>query len=252
MIALILARKETLNYTLLFTRVQNLCVQFGMTESRILHIRESIVEAERIEAQNHQLRVFLEAKLPELHHSIALPDENALDALLTFVTQYIEHVPDFLEALTQLTKDAGVYQYAEAFLTIAEDYFFKPIELTEGRDGLLALIDEAYLAHRLIEEINDRVMMASGLPLAPMDMTLSNIIVHDLLGDDFANQLDLAVHYSIESLFESDNFFRSADFKKYLQHHHDDGWVKAVEKWPCLAGDSAIQLNLDHKPAAYH
>jgi len=215
-----------------------------MTEPRILLIRESIAEAERIEAENHRLKAFLAARLPELHHTISLPEGQSLDTLMGFVTQYIEHVPDFLEALTALTKDAGVYEYAQAFLSIAEDYFFKPPELTAGRDGLLALIDEAYLAHRLIEEVNDRVMMASGMPLAPMDMTLSNIIVHDILGDDFANQLDLAVHYSIESLFESDNFFRNADFKKYLQLQHAESWSSAISQWPCLAGDSSISLNL--------
>ncbi|WP_018275340.1 hypothetical protein WKI13_20680 [Teredinibacter turnerae] len=218
-----------------------------MSELRILQIRESIKEAQRIEANNHQLRMFLEAKLPELHRSIALPKSDGLHSLEEFVTRYIEHVPDFLEALTELTKSAGVYEYAETFLTIAEDYFFNPPELVERRDGLLALIDEAYLAHRLIEEVNDRVMMASGMPLAPMDMTLSNIIVHDLLGDDFANQLDLAVHYSIESLFESDNFFRKADFKNYLNHQNGEAWQSAMARWPCLAGDSAIKLELNHQ-----
>lgn len=163
---------------------------------------------------------------------------------MEFVTHYIEHVPDFLEALTDLTKSGGVYDYAKTFLEIAEDYFFAPPGLVDGRDGLLGLIDEAYLAHRLIEEVNDRVMMASGMPLAPMDMTLSNIIVHDLLGDEFANQLDLAVHYSIESLFESDNFFRNADFTNYLEHQNSENWQGAIEKWPCLADDSAIRLDI--------
>ncbi|TVZ41753.1 hypothetical protein P886_1102 [Alteromonadaceae bacterium 2753L.S.0a.02] len=228
--------------------------QLAMTESRILHIRQSIAEAQRIEAENHQLREYLETKLPSLHRIISLPRGDGLHTLEEFVTRYIQHVPDFLEALTELTKSAGVYEYAKTFLDIAEDYFFAPPEIGRGREGLLALIDEAYLAHRLIEEVNDRVMMASGIPLAPMDMTLSNIIIHDLLGDEFANQLDLAVHYSIESLFESDNFFRKADFKSYLQHHHEDAWQKAMARWPCLAGDSAIELQLDNRPksSAFH
>jgi len=230
-----------------FNFLKTVYVSICMTEPRVLYIRESIAEAHRIEAENHRLRDFLEAKLPELHHAIALPSGKGLDALLEFVTHYIEHVPDFIEALTELTKSAGVYQYAKTFLCIAEDYFFEPPELLKGRDGLLALVDEAYLAHRLIEEVNDRVMMASGFPVAPMDMTLSNIIVHDLLGDDFANQLDLAVHYSMESLFETDSFFRNADFKQYLRSHHDNGWRNAIDQWPCLAGDSAISLSLDNR-----
>jgi len=218
-----------------------------MSEQRILYIRESIAEAQRIEAENHRLRKFLAAKLPDLHHTISLPSGRGLESLEQFVTNYIEHVPDFLEALTELTRAAGVYDYARSFLEIAEDYFFAPPELIDGHDGLLALVDEAYLAHRLVEEINDRVMMASGVPLAPMDMTLSNIIVHDLLGDEFANQLDLAVHYSIESLFESDKFFHNADFTGYLETNHRDDWHEAIQKWPCLAGDQSITLRLDNQ-----
>lgn len=218
-----------------------------MSEQRILYIRESIAEAQRIEAQNHRLREFLAAKLPELHHSITLPIGKGLESLEQFVTNYIEHVPDFLEALTDLTRAAGVYDYAKTFLEIAEDYFFAPPELVDGHDGLLALVDEAYLAHRLVEEVNDRVMMASGVPLAPMDMTLSNIIVHDLLGDEFANQLDLAVHYSIESLFQSDSFFRNADFSGYLETGSQSDWHQVIEKWPCLAGDQSITLNLSEQ-----
>ena len=74
-----------------------------MIEQRILYIRESIAEAHRIEAKNHRLRDFLEAKLPELHHAISLPHGNGVDVLQEFITHYIEHVPDFLEALAEIT-----------------------------------------------------------------------------------------------------------------------------------------------------
>ena len=55
---------------------------------------------------------------------------------LIFVTRYIEHVPDFLQALTELTKNAGIYQFAQQFLTIAEEYFEKPPELVDQHKGL--------------------------------------------------------------------------------------------------------------------
>ena len=216
-----------------------------MTESRILLIRKSIAEAQRIESEQHGLDAYLQARLPGLHHSIALPRDNAVPALRLFVTRYIEQVPDFIEALTDLTESAGVYNYAKRFLTIAEDYFFQPPELVEANEGLRALIDEAYLAHRLIEELNDRVIMTCGVPLSPMDMTLANIIVHDIIGEEFANQLDLAVHYSIEALFETENFCKAADFERYLKQHHKNGWKFAIDKWPCLARDLKITLDLD-------
>lgn len=209
-----------------------------------MHIRESIAVARKIEQEKHTLERYLSSKIPVLHRTIHLPEENAEAALLEFVTRYIEHVPDFIEALTQLTKEAGIYNYAHTFLVIAEDYFIQPPELVGEHSGMHQLIDEAYLAHRLLEEVNDRVMMACGIPLAPMDMTLSNLIVHELLGDEFANQLDLAVHYSIEALFQTDNFFKEPAFQNYIKKFRRAGWEQTLEDWPCLAGDSAIRLDM--------
>ena len=220
-----------------------------MSEQGILHIRESIALAREKETVSHSLQNFLKPKLTDLHRSIILPQDNAEEALLNFLIRYIEHVPDFLQALTELTKNAGIYQFAKGFLDIAEDYFDKPPELVgDHHTGLHALIDEAYLAHRLIEEVNDRVMMSSGIPLAPMDMTVSNIIVHDLLGEEFANQLDLAVHYSTEVLFEKMDLNSSPEFQTYVATHKAIGWEDELTRWPCLAGDSSISLTLEPRP----
>ena len=215
-----------------------------MSESKILQIREAIAIAREKESNNHSLQRYLESKIHDLHHAIQLPEKNADAVLLDFVTQYIEHVPEFLQALTELTKSAGIYSFAKRFLDIAEEYFEKPPELICKHHGLHALIDEAYLAHRLIEEVNDRIMMSCGVPLAPMDMTLSNIIVHNILGDEFANQLDLAVHYSTEVLFETLAIESSPEFQVYISTHKKMGWGEELNKWPCLAGDSSITLNL--------
>ncbi len=217
-----------------------------MSEQRILQIRESIAVARKTEAEKHTLEYYLKDRLPSLHHSITLPEENPHQALLEFVIRYIEHVPDFIEALVELTQDAGIYDYAKTFIAIAEDYFLKPRELMNERSGMQLLIDEAYLAHRLIEEINDRITLVCGIPLAPLDTTLSNIIVHDILGEEFANQLDLAVHYAIEALFNTDSLLRDDNFKNYVNKHKYNGWDEVKKRWPCLAEDSAISLNLTH------
>jgi len=190
-----------------------------MISEKILHIRKCIEEARKSESETHSLERYLDDKLPKLHHAIKLPETDQSKVMLRFLTSYIEHVPDFVEALTELVQKAGIYDQARVFLEIAEDYFIKPPNITHEHTGLRALIDEAYLAHRLIEEVNDQIMVDCGLPLAPIDMTVSNVVVHDLLGEEFANELDLAVHYSIEAL-------------------------DVLERWPCLASDATIELNL--------
>lgn len=210
---------------------------------KIAEIRGAIAQARAEEVRTGQLETYLAALAPSLHHAIALPNENPVEALLQFVIRYIDNVPDFLETLDGLMRASGIDRHGRVFLTIAEDFFLQPPELVQHDCGLKALIDEAYLAHRLIEEVNDRLLMLCGLPLTPMDMTLSNIIVHDLLGEEFANQLDLAVHYAIEALFQPDNLAESANLAQFVASHKASDWGERLRNWPCLAGDSAIHLN---------
>lgn len=213
----------------------------------ILLIRESISEAKELEAQKPTLKPFLEQKAEHLHHCIELPKDHPGDALYSFVLRYIEHVPEFIEALCSLSKEAGIYEQIRVFIELAEGYFLKPPEVVDTEDGMKALVDEAYLAHRLVEEVNDRVMISCGAPLTPMDMTISNIIIHELLGEEFANKLDFAVLYTTESLFNAPNCLNSRELKNYVQKRKQDGWKSDLNLWPCLAGDSAISLRMTHE-----
>lgn len=215
-----------------------------MTSERILQIRNCIKEAQEDERETRSLESYLKTKLPQMHHAIKLPEGNHAQAMVRFLTSYIEHVPDFVEALTEISIKAGIYDHAKTFINIAEDYFLQPPDILNDHKGLHALIDEAYLAHRLIEEVNDKIMVSCGLPLAPIDMTISNIVVHDLIGEEFANQLDLAVYYAIESLFQQNNFSNNQQFSAYIEDHRTNGWDDILERWPCLAGDSSVELSL--------
>lgn len=216
-----------------------------MTTPNILKIRQLIAEATRLDAKDNSLAAFAAAQLPHLHHTIKLPNDSPKDVLTQFITQYIEHVPDFLEALTALMQEAEFYEQGQVFMTIAEEFFISPPELVREHTGLVALLDEAYLSHRLIEEVNDRIQLACGTPLSPMDMSLSNIVVHSLLGEEFANQLDLAVHYAIEALFNQGGALNSPNCSSYLHQHRDNRWADVLQKWPCLAGDASISLDVE-------
>ncbi len=210
----------------------------------IVYIRETIHEAQRVEQETHALSQFLRARASELHPAIQLPKENSDQVLLEFITQYIEHVPDFLEALSAVMTDAGIYHHGKYFIQIAENFFVEPPQLIEDHSGMRALIDEAYLAHRLIEEVNDRLLGLFGAPLLPMDMTFSNLIVHTLLGEPFANQLDLTVHYAIETLLPLDALRTDANFIRYMQSCKNHGWNHTLQRWPCLSIDGHLTLQL--------
>lgn len=129
-----------------------------------------------------------------------MPQQGTIDALLAFITDYVDSVPVALELVTRVSKAFGFYRYAASFLHLAEDFFLQPAEDLSYAVGLEALLDESFLAHRLLEEVNDHHPRALGLPLLPVDMTEANIVIHHLLGDELASHLDGLVRFATSGL----------------------------------------------------
>ena len=167
-------------------------------------IRETISAALRAEQETHQLRSMLEGRLPELHQKLQLPEHEPVTALMTFVTGYVECVPSCLALVTSLSKRLGFFDYAAPFLRMAEDYFLQPPDPLPQDGGLEALLDEAFLTHRLLEEVNDHHIRHLQRPLLPLDMTEANIIVHHLLGDEFATRLEELVQFTAAQLLDKE------------------------------------------------
>ena len=167
-------------------------------------IREKIDVARRQEVAGGQLAERLQRELPELHAKLILPEARPVPALMDFITDYIENVPNSLQLVAALSKQLGVYDYAAPLLEMAEDYFLHPPESLATTGNLEALLDEAFLAHRLLEEVNDHHIRHLHRPLLPLDMTEANIIVHHLLGDEQANQLDRLVQQAAAQLLNKE------------------------------------------------
>ena len=163
-------------------------------------IRETIRAALHREGETNQLRLRLEQQLPQLSHKLVLPDDQPVAALMAFITDYVESVPGCLRLVTAVSKHLGFYDYAAPFLHLAEDYFLQPPDELPADGGLEALLDEAFLAHRLLEEVNDHHIRHLQRPLLPVDMTEANILVHHLLGDEFATRLEQLVQLTAAQL----------------------------------------------------
>ena len=168
-------------------------------------IRETIIAALRKESESGHLRGRLQERLPELGQSLVLPEDKPVDALMAFVSNYVESVPGCLALVTAVSKRLGFHDYAAPFLHMAEDYFLQPPGELPQDGGLEALLDEAFLAHRLLEEVNDHHIRHLQRPLLPVDMTEANIIVHHLLGDAFATRLEQLVQFTASQLLEREH-----------------------------------------------
>jgi hypothetical protein len=208
-------------------------------------IRKTIAVAKQHEAETGYLEHLLQHRINRgVHLAIRLPKEQPAKHLLEFAVAYIEHVPDFLEAAQAITRGAHIDHLANPFLKLAEDFFLKPPEMMTKHTGLDELLDEAYLAHRLLEEVNDYYMANTGIPLIPLDTTISNLIVHHLIGEPFANELDEAVSFAVEQVSKKNRPERSRYWKDYRQAHESNHWEDELNAWPCLTDTLSIKLQL--------
>lgn len=209
-----------------------------------VNIRQAIVSAKHSERQTGHLASLLHQRAPFLHKAIRLPEQNMVPTLLHFIIRYIDHVPEFLDALNGIGNSLGIEDVTDPLLAVANEFFAQPPALLNGHHGLQALMDEAYLAHRLIEEINDRFTSHSGASLVPMDMTRSNLIIHHLIGEPFANQLDEAVALIVDNLEQQDCLFVSLSSVARPGATENILWQKELERWPCLTDTLVVDLLL--------
>ena len=163
-------------------------------------IKHTIATALQNERRTALLAGRLERELPALRKKLVLPEDEPVAALMAFVSNYVESVPGCLSLVAAVSKRLGFYDYAAPFLNMAEDFFLQPPDELPGDDGLEALLDESFLAHRLLEEVNDHHIRHLQRPLLPVDMTEANIIVYHLLGDELAMRMEQLVQYAAQQL----------------------------------------------------
>ncbi|SEH90018.1 hypothetical protein NLK61_13005 [Pseudomonas fuscovaginae UPB0736] len=211
-------------------------------------LREQIQRAHQHEAETGQLTRHLEVQLPHLHPSIQVPEIDTTGVMTRFVTAYIDLVPELLDAANAVAREAGIESQIKPVLKIAEQFFLQPPSLLEGHVGLDSLLDEAYLAHRLVEEVNDLYIVHFGQTLIPLNTTVANLIAHQLIGEAFANQLDEAVHHAVDAMLDEESFALES-VEAYRDRLNSPDTEAAWKRWPCLSRQLGVELELE-QPAA--
>lgn len=199
-------------------------------------IRQAIADAIAIEERNPALHNYFARQLDTLRTGLVFPPENAVQALVSFTRSYISYVPDLLDLVAGKLRHTGDAAFATPLMHMAEDFFLASAPAQEGQSELKSLLEEAFLAHRLVEEVNDLQVRLRGEPLVAIDMTRANIIVHHLIGDRVANQLEALVSQSMALLAPENRLFAAP--------------VNAMSPMsrallPCMSESCNITLRLD-------
>lgn len=209
-------------------------------------IRDTIKIAKLHEQEHgHLATLFNQRVLEQLPITLSSAENNNAAALVDFIIAYIDQVPKVIDAVRRITTNIKIQSHIEPILALAEGFFLKPQELSADNPGLVGLMDEAYLANRLIEEINDHFIVKVSAPLIPVDMAMSNIIVHSLIGEPFANELDEAVEYSLNKYLALASNYDTKELRGYLFKHQDEDWPHA-QQWPTLTEQLFKTLPIEH------
>ena len=203
-------------------------------------MRETIHLAQQEEQRSGLLGRLLRSRLDRLHPAVQLPAGNTPDNLLQFVSAYVEQVPELLEAAAAVAEETGLQAHIEPLLRVAEQFFQAPLH---AEAGLAALLDDAYLAQRLIEEVNDRYLTHLGRPLIPLNNTTANLIAHQLIGEPFANALDQAVFDSVDGLLDPARM-TAAELDGCRASLAAERLQEAWQHWPCLSRQLGVGLQL--------
>ena len=203
-------------------------------------IRQLIIQVKELEAQSRHLQKLISDRIEQLHRTIELPDDNACETLLIFTMDYIDHVPDFLEAINEASRQVGIHRFISPLLDIAEENFMTARD--QPVSGLDLLLDKAYFAHRLIEEVNDQYLVKTGSTLIPMNMTWANLIVHSILGEKFANALDVIVDKTVDQMMRSQAIYHEDKFREFIHDRSAEEWIRIWSRWNCLSNNLGIEL----------
>lgn len=208
---------------------------------KIRLVREQIRDVCAQDSENADLRLFIDQRLPQLHYAISAT--RAQISLHDFILRYIAQIPEFIEIIYKVALDNDFLIDIELLIKIATDYFLSPPSAIQETQTMLSLLDEAYLAHRLLEEINDRLMAQIGAPLLPMDSTTANLIVHDIIGEPFANELDAAALFASDTVFNNATLSSSDAMRNFAQQNAAIGWENVLARWPSLAENLGLTLS---------
>jgi len=116
-------------------------------------IETAISKAQQHEAQHHSMENEIVARYQKLHRSIKIVDREKVQALLSFTHRYINLVPKLIAMASVCAEQTHIIKYVGPFIKAAEQFFFMPLEGNlHDQESLPTLLEEAYLAHRLLKK----------------------------------------------------------------------------------------------------
>lgn len=206
----------------------------------VSHMKQVTSEAKERDLSPPEWIAQLAIQSKQLHRTIKIPETQGDQTLFNFVIQYIEVIPNFIEYILSTLTEQKLLKSLEPVIKQTMFFFRNPPKQVRTKHSfdrlgeLYQLMDQAYLAHRLLEELNDAFMLQVGTPLLPMDTTKANLIVHRLVGDAHGCELEDLVQKATTrfKLYQID--FQTSSQKQHIP--------LSEQSWPCFSTELGVNL----------
>lgn len=152
-------------------------------------IRRKISQAMKHENRNHRVADAIVELGAQNGRQLT---HTQVEEALTFIKEYVEHVPHFLSEGRKQAKKYDVHEM-ENVLNAASWYWALEDDVIPDRIGLLGIIDDAYFSLCLLQGLSDQALETKGVALLPVDLKPANSNMRMLIGEPAASQLDMIV-----------------------------------------------------------
>ncbi|GGY49380.1 hypothetical protein GCM10011297_22770 [Bacterioplanes sanyensis] len=214
-----------------------------MCEDNLDALVHSIRAAQLAEQQHQQLRQQVQQHYQDISRLVEMADDQG-ETLYRFTLSYIREVPVMLRDLHHAATEAGLWRHVKPVMDVALAFFPDAPNRHESQSEIVALLHQAYLVHRLLEEVNESYIHRVGQPMVPKDMTLANVIVYTLIGDPAVYGLERLIEHSVKQVFSPQLAFQDPEFCAYLSRRTNDKLIQLSQPWPCMTAQLGMASSM--------
>lgn len=217
-------------------------------------LRSFVLKRINTPSYRKQLSELLEGKIEDIKLLLTLPAKDPISAVICYVERYICRSTDLLDAVAFMESHDETLQYCAQTKAAASAFVDDMMaDTAENMDNPVRLLYVAYFVHRMMEELNDQFAVFYGYPLLPCDLTHDNVVIHQVIGEEFGNHLDLGVHFAMESIIGAKTAESNQTHKRSQEQHEACYWKTLQEKWPSLMEENDLKVDLlSRRTFVYH
>ena len=130
------------------------------------------------------------------------PTTEVLAEAVDLARRYVERVPALAELAITRAEAMDELDSIDPLLDSAGQYFLAPSDLIPDNQGLLGLLDDAYLASKLFEVMSEAYRQVTGVPLIDADLAPANRMIVHFIGRDLAQNLDQSIEQAVAQRIE--------------------------------------------------